>query len=232
MESSNWQKLKPVFDYQKDFIDYSSPWLGHIYFSYDLAMNLKPKVIVELGTHMGISFYSFCQAIKDSGLSTSLNAIDTWEGDPHAGFYGNAVYELVNKLIGLHYNKLNINLIRKTFDEARSDFKDIKINLLHIDGFHTYDAVKHDYETWKSFLDEDSVVLFHDVAVKDYGVKDYWEELKLSESEFFYMEFDHSNGLGVMVRSTKIKEMLNKESIRDLKNHYESLFRDFVSQGK
>ena len=82
------------------------------------------------------------------------------------------------------------------FDNALSMFEDSSIDLLHIDGYHTYEAVKHDFTSWYPKLSENSIVLFHDIEVRkgDFGVYRLWEEL----SELPHFEFSHSNGLGIL----------------------------------
>ncbi|MBY9006442.1 MAG: class I SAM-dependent methyltransferase [Candidatus Lokiarchaeota archaeon] len=36
---------------------------------------------------------------------------------------------------------------------------------MHIDGTHTYQDVKEDYQNWRRFLHEISEVLFHDTSI-------------------------------------------------------------------
>ena len=76
------------------------------------------------------------------------------------------------------------------------------MDLLHLDGFHTYDAARRDYETWSGAVREGGVMLFHDIAVRDpgrgFGVFQLWEELK---ARFPTAEFAHSSGLGVLFRT-------------------------------
>ncbi len=213
-----WKFYQPKFEYEEKFKDAGWPWVGHKYFAYDLIANIKPKRIVELGTHYGTSLWSFAQSVKDQQIDTEINAVDTWKGEKHAGFYGEKVFETVKQIKNECYPKLKINLIRKTFDEAVSDFADGSIDILHIDGLHTYEGVKHDYEAWKNKVKDDGIILFHDVFVKenDFGVYRLWDELKKNHS---FIEFSHSYGLGVLFLDEK-KGSEIKEIMENLQMHY------------
>src|SRR4051812_33777177 len=68
-------------------------WHGHISFAFWCVAKLKPRLIVELGTHKGDSYCAFCQAVEYSKTATSCYAVDTWQGDAQSGFYGEDVYE-------------------------------------------------------------------------------------------------------------------------------------------
>ena len=50
-----------------------------------LVSLVRPRTIVELGTHMGDSYCAFCQAVAELNLESRATAIDTWEGDSQAG---------------------------------------------------------------------------------------------------------------------------------------------------
>jgi hypothetical protein len=151
---------------------------------------------VELGAFVGASLFAFAQAVKDAHLATSLTAVDTWLGDEHAGYYGDGVFQFVQEVSSGVFPEQNIRLLRKTFLEARADVPDNSVSILHIDGLHTYEAVKEDFETWLCKMAPDGIVLFHDVATdKEYGSVTYWREIS---DRYPSLTFHHSHGLGVL----------------------------------
>ena len=125
-----------------------STWVDHIQFGYDLVAALKPRVLVELGTHNGLAYFTFCQSVQEHDLDTICYAVDTWEGEEHAGVYDEDVFENVSE-----FNRYNFpgfsNLMRMYFNEALGHFQAESIDLLHIDGMHTYEAVREDYFNWE-----------------------------------------------------------------------------------
>jgi hypothetical protein len=151
---------------------------------------------VELGTHYGASYFAFCQAVQHLALDARCYAVDTWKGDQHAGFYGEEVYQAVRVHNDEMYSRFS-SLIRSTFDDASQYFSDGSIDLLHIDGLHTLEAVQHDFDTWHPKMSKRGVMLLHDTNVRErgFGVSLLLQKLRKNYPVF---EFDHGHGLAVV----------------------------------
>src|ERR1043166_1004550 len=171
-------------------------WLEHAPFAFWLVDVLQPRTLVELGTHGGFSYFALCEAVQRCRLEARCYAVDTWSGDEHAGYYGEDVYLGVKRHNDQRYAAFS-TLVRSTFDAAVEHFSDGSIDLLHVDGRHFYDDVKHDFETWRRKLSDRAVVLFHDITVREkgFGVFRLWEDLRETSLHF---EFFHGHGLGVL----------------------------------
>jgi Methyltransferase domain len=171
-------------------------WVGHIPFAFWIVDALRPRLLVELGTHSGNSYFALAQAVHRLGLGTSCFAVDTWRGDDQAGYYGEEVFQELSRYHDAHYGAFS-RLVRSTFDEALQHFPDASVDLLHLDGCHTYEAVAHDFAMWRPKLSARAVVLLHDTNVRerDFGVWRLWDELRPRHPHF---EFLHAHGLGVL----------------------------------
>ncbi len=174
-----------------------STWVDHLPFAYDLVEALRPRMVVELGVYNGLSFFTFCQALEDFDVDAVAYAIDTWEGDAHTDSYDESIFRDVQAHAREHYRGFAY-LLRMLFQEALPQFDEDSIGLLHIDGLHTYEAVREDFESWYPKVRPGGIVLFHDVMARlpEYGAWRYFEELMASHPETF--RFDHGFGLGVL----------------------------------
>ncbi len=182
---------------QPHHLQHPAPWAGHIPFAAWIIAVQRPKVFVELGTFTGISYLAFCQSIVENKTGTRAWAVDTWQGDIHTGAYDDSTYNGLRKVHDPYYLGFS-TLLRMMFDEAVAHFADGSIDLLHIDGLHTYEGVKNDFDTWLPKLSRRGVILFHDtnVYLPEFGVHRLWAQLS---PQYPSLHFAHSNGLGVLL---------------------------------
>ena len=179
-------------------------WIGHIPFAFELVGRLRPTTIVELGTYSGSSFAAFCQAVAACGSNTKCFGIDLWEGDMHMGKFDETLFLEISTYMSSNYPNI-ATLIRADFNTAAKSFEDHTIDLLHIDGTHTFEAVSNDFNNWLQKLSDRAVVLFHDTNVNventgpsslPFGVRKFFDSVK---PNYPHLEFLHCWGLGMLV---------------------------------
>jgi hypothetical protein len=179
-------------------------WLYHIPMAPILMKLLRPRTFVELGTYAGDSYLAFCRAVKSMGIGTQCSAIDTWQGDAHVGAYSD---DVLRKLRALHDQPFGdfSRLIQSTFEQAAPSFVPQSIDLLHIDGAHTYDDVKRDVDTWFPKLSDRGVAIFQDTADRtpSFGVWRVWEEVRANRP---HMSVQYGSGLGVLAVGANVPQ--------------------------
>jgi predicted O-methyltransferase YrrM len=190
-----------------------SAWTGHRNFARWITQNAKSEVIVELGVDYGFSTFSFADALK--GTTGMIYGVDLFMGDIHTG-YRNTL-DTVKKAIADH-SVTNLELVIGEFDTI-SKLWTKPIDILHIDGLHTYEAVKNDFTRWSPHVTENGVVLFHDIAIREFGVKDFFRELSGGYKLFFL----HSAGLGIFTKNKELRDAMMK--------HFPTFVYDFAEHG-
>ena len=191
--------IAPLF-YRPSRVGPDSAWYGHLPFANWVMRAAAPAMFVELGTHAGISYSGFCDAVLNERLPTRCLAIDTWQGDEHAGFYGEQVFAEFARFHDQRYGGFS-RLLRCRFDEALTTFEDGSIDLLHIDGRHLLADIEEDFNDWLPKLSRRGVVLLHDTNVRErnFGVWRFWAKIS---GQFPSFEFLHAHGLGVLAVGT------------------------------
>lgn len=185
-------------------LDRRSAWLKHLPFATWIVAALRPRALAELGVHHGISFCAFAEEMQRQGIEGTCLGVDTFAGDSHTRAYGGGVLGELRAHHDPRYGSFS-SLMQATFDEAAASVAPGSLDLLHIDGLHTYDAVRHDFETWLPKLSPRGVVLFHDTQERggDFGVWRFWAEVSAGRPAF---EFHHGHGLGVLAVGAEIPD--------------------------
>ena len=171
---------------------------GHVLFVDWLIEEMQPKVTVDLGIDYGYSLIAF--AHNNPG---KVYGIDGFEGDVWTG-ERNTYDQVSSYVTNLQLN--NVTLIKGFFDDVVKTW-DTKIDILHIDGFHSYEAVKNDFEKWSGFVNSTGVILFHDTDSHDsrFGVKQFFQELDMPKHELFGYQ-----GLGIVSNNKKLMKKIKE----------------------
>jgi hypothetical protein len=185
------------------------PWIGHIPFLQWLIAEMRPRTYVELGVHAGNSFCAAAEVLAALSPKGKAFAIDCWEGDHQAGYYQNDVFTDFKRHVDVTFPDV-VTVLRRRFAEAAPAFEAGSVDLLHIDGLHTYEAVSEDFLTWLPKMSTRGVILFHDIAERmgDFGVWKLWAEVA---ERYPSLSFDHNHGLGVLLTGPDVPQ-----TVRDI----------------
>lgn len=169
-----------------DRIDFSSGLGDSANVLYGLVRAMKPQTCVEIGSARGRSACFIALALRENGGGRLL-AIDPHQ--PTAWNDTGAVETFAVMQRNLERLRLTpyVEILRATSAEVAAGWTR-PIDLLFIDGDHSYDGVRRDWDLFVPYMAEFGVVVFHDTIWDvrpdprwhrpDMGVPRFVEELR------------------------------------------------------
>ena len=158
---------------------------GFVPFLYSVTRDYPKglRTVVEIGTRGGISTNALLYGLRDRGHSNAfLHSFDIAD---------------CSKVVKDETIKKNWKF---TQGESKTVPWDKEIDVLLIDGDHSYSGVKADYEKWMPFVKEGGMILMHDVLWAHKGViKFFWDEVALPKISLPFSK----SGMGVVSKITK-----------------------------
>lgn len=150
---------------------------------------LKPRTVLEIGTSTGGTFFMWSRLATQDALLISIDlpggesdwAYPHWKEPFYKKFASkNQTIELIR---GDSHSSEIVGRLKKILGDRQVD-------VLFIDGDHSYEGVKKDYELYAPFVRTGGVIAFHDIVkFPDYTnvkVKEFWDEVKADKK---YKEF-------------------------------------------
>ncbi len=164
----------------------------------------KPlKNIVEIGTARGGVLYALCQLGEENAKVISIDK-------PGGSFGGGYSLEDIEfyKTFGkdgqaMHFIRKNSHK-ESTLMEVKKCLKGKKIDLLFIDGDHTYEGVRADFMMYSPLVSNGGIVAFHDICehktVPECQVNKFWREIRNNYKHFEFIDkYDKTwGGIGVL----------------------------------
>ena len=130
------------------------------------TQNLSEFVIVEIGSYIGQSTTMFADEAKlVIAIDPFMNDYDDKDVTCHAADIPTEVYGKFLENIAPYKN---ISHIRMTSDDAIKVLGNLKVDLVYIDGVHTYEQVKKDIENYKPIVKPGGLLCGHDYSNEGY----------------------------------------------------------------
>jgi len=164
----------------------------------------KPKVVVEIGTAKGGTFWAWTRVAADDALLVSIDL----PGGDYGGNLGPDVYGKRNRNLLLSHGRKDQEihpwLLNSQSGETREHLERLlngrTIDFLFIDGDHAYQGVRRDFELYSPLVD--GLIAFHDIAhhtKMPSEVDRLWNEIKddYEHHEFICPLYNDIPGRGV-----------------------------------
>jgi predicted O-methyltransferase YrrM len=179
--------LKDILDTSFDYRGYGlyssiAPWQEREELE-EVAQRVKeiePERIMEIGTYNGGTWYLWARYFDDPEFMLSL--------DLPEGAFGGGYRAEYQRLLDFMNPDAEMEFVRKdsheetTLEEVESLVGEEKLDFLYIDGDHSYEGVKADFEMYAPLVRSGGVVALHDIVERphesDVEVDEFWEELK------------------------------------------------------
>jgi predicted O-methyltransferase YrrM len=166
----------------------------------EIINRMKPKVILEIGTANGGTLFLFSHTAPEGATIISVDL----PGGRFGGGYP-AWRTLLYKSFALPGQR--ICLLRAdshkadTLDQVKAILDGREIDFLFIDGDHTYEGVKRDFEMYSPLVKKVGIVAFHDIVPHPYEtgceVSKLWEEMKVKYNHLELVKDQSQNWAGI-----------------------------------
>jgi predicted O-methyltransferase YrrM len=161
---------------------------------------MKPKAILEIGTGKGGTLFLFCRIASEDGMIISIDL----PGGEFGGGYSKPrkfLYrQFAQPLQKMHFLMMDSHK-RETLDQVKTILGGKKLDLLFIDGDHTYEGVKSDFEMYSCLVRQDGIIAFHDIVPGPSenvgGVPQFWRENKDGYRNKEIVESWNQEGYGI-----------------------------------
>ena len=163
----------------------------------------KVHTMLEIGTQAGGSLYLFTQVLAPNAIIVSLDLFGGPQGSGYPPykkmFYSNFGREKRIFLIQADSHK------KTSLETVKSILKGQKLDFLFIDGDHTYEGVKMDFQMYSPLVRKGGLIAFHDICCEGppktiAEVNKFWREIKCAytHQEIINSPYQKAFGIGLL----------------------------------
>lgn len=142
---------------------------------------LKPTIIVEIGTNMGGSLFCFTKVAQQNALIISIDLPEGLGGGGYPLYRSDFYYSFASKNQKMYLWRLDSHEAN-TLSKLKETLNGQKIDFLFLDGDHSYEGIKQDFEWYSPLVKSGGVVAFHDIkpSLPDNWIQvgRFWNEMK------------------------------------------------------
>jgi predicted O-methyltransferase YrrM len=142
---------------------------------------LRPKHILEIGTAAGGTFFLLARAAHPEATIISLDLPGGEFGGGYANWKTQVFRRAVLKGQIPHFIRSDSHSI-ESLEQVRGILGGAPLDVLFIDGDHTYEGVKRDFELYAPLVRRGGMVVLHDIAQhlpnSACNVRLYWKDLQ------------------------------------------------------
>lgn len=167
-----------------------------------LVQQRKPRVIVEIGTANGGTLVAWCALAYPQAVIVSIDLPGGIHGGGYAYWRSFIYRRLTQPGQSLHLLRADSHL-PATREALQKILPPQGIDFLFIDGDHTYEGVKADFEMYSPLVRKGGLVALHDICVHppemDCHVDQLWKELQQKYKTSEIIENPNQGGFGIGV---------------------------------
>jgi cephalosporin hydroxylase len=170
-----------------------------------LLSQKPPATVLEIGTHKGGTLFLFARVATADALVVSLDLPCGQNGSYPA--WRERLYR------SFAHDRQRLEIVRdnshdpRTLEKVRRLLGGRGVDLLFIDGDHSYDGVKKDFEMYSALVTKGGTIAFHDIVSGAEsivgGVPQFWQELKQTRPATEFVADWKQGGYGIgMIQNT------------------------------